>query len=210
MKTQRTGTRRVSEVLVVTVGSVAVAIAWALTPKYGPWACQAVAGSICLVVAFFFGSTDRPLRWTKGAVLSGAVLGGFLAIVSWTCAPIAARIMPDVGNNMRQLYATLNRPPGPITSLPILVLTVIAEELVWRDELVKWLHKRFRAFGTVAISTLIYTIPIAASKSPLLIGVAVSFGMLFTLQRLIFRSWLGPLIAHLVWAILVLVAFPLV
>ena len=208
--TKRTDRRRVSEVLVVTVGSVAVALAWMLTPRYGPWSCQAVASSICLVVAFYFGSADFTLGWTKGAVLSGALLGGFLAIASWVCAPAAAKIMPEVGNNMRQLYATLNRPPGPVRSLPILVLTVVAEELVWRRVLVTWLHKRLPLFGTVAIATLSYSIPIAASKSPLLVAIAICFGMLFTLQRLIFRTWIAPLVAHLVWAILVLIVHPLV
>jgi membrane protease YdiL (CAAX protease family) len=130
--------------------------------------------------------------------------------MSWACVPIAVQIMPVIGNDLRQLYATLNRPPGPIRSLPILVLTVIAEELVWRRELVTWLYKRLPVFGTVAIATLSYAIPIAASKSPLLIAVAICFGVLFTVQRLIFRTWLAPLLAHLVWAILVLVVHPLV
>ena len=206
---KRTDQSHVSEVLVVTVGSAAVALAWILTPRYGPWSCQAVASSICLVIAFYFGSTDLTRGWTKGAVLSGALLGGFLAMASWVCAPVAVQIMPDVGNNMRQLYATLNRPPGPARSLPILVLTVVAEELVWRGELVTWLHKRLPLFGTVAIATLSYSIPIAASKSPLLIAIALCFGMLFTLQRLIFRTWIAPLIAHLVWAIGVFVVHPL-
>jgi hypothetical protein len=158
---------------------------------------------------FYFGSTDRTLGWNKKAAISGVIIGGFLAIMSWVCAPFAARSMPEIGRDMRQLYGALNRPPGPVMSLPILVLTIVAEELVWRRELVTWLYKRFRTFGTIAIATLSYAIPIAASKSPLLISVALCFGVLFTLQRLIFRSWLAPLVSHLVWAILVLVAWPL-
>jgi membrane protease YdiL (CAAX protease family) len=210
MRTRRLDANHPSEMRVVIVGSLAIALAWIFTPRYGPWACQAIAASICLLGAFFFGSTDRKAGWTKRVAISGIVLGGFLAVMSWACAPIAARILPVINNDMRQLYAALNRAPGPVKSLPILVLTVIAEELVWRRELVTWLLRRFRTFGTVVITTVSYAIPIAASKSPLLIAVAVCFGILFTLQRLIFRSWLAPLIAHLVWAILVLVAFPLV
>ena len=93
--------------------------------------------------------------------------------------------------------------------MPILVISVIAEELVWRGELVVWLQKRLTMLGTVAFSTISYAVPITLSKSPLLVTIGLCLGLLFTLQRLVSRTWLAPLVAHLVWALLVMVAWPL-
>ncbi len=209
MKFTRQGSKHSSAPTVVIIGTIAVALAWLLTPKYSPWLCHAALGSVSLAAAFYFGSIDHTANWTKGAGLSGVVLGLILAIMSWIGAPIAARLVPSFGTELRQLYGILHRPPGPINAMPILVLTVIAEELVWRGELVAWLQKRLTVVGTLAISTISYAVPIALSNSPLLVSFAICLGMLFTLQRIILRTWLAPLVAHLVWALLVLVAHPL-
>lgn len=194
---------------VVAVGTLGAACAWLLTPKHGPWVCHAVFGSISLAVAIHFGSIDRTFGWTKWTGILGVTFGLILALVSWLSVPIAIRFIPSIGPDLNQLYATLRRSPGPIKAMPILAVTVMAEELVWRGELFARLQERFTPVATVAIATISYALPIVLSKSPLLIAIALGFGFLFTVQRLVFRSWLGPLVSHLVWALLVFAVYPL-
>jgi membrane protease YdiL (CAAX protease family) len=160
-------------------------------------------------VIFYYGTIDLTSGWTMRAGISGATLGLILAIVSWLGAPFAARLVPSFGTELEQLYGTLHRAPGPLKALPILVATVTAEELVWRGELIAWLQQRVTTVQTIAIATLSYATPVTMSRSPLLIVVAVCLGLALALQRIMLRSWQGPLIAHLVWALLVFVVKPL-
>lgn len=209
MRFSKRNSNRTQSLCVVIVGTLVVACAWLLTPKYGPWVCHAIFGSISLAVAIRFGSIDLTFGWTKWTLILGATFGLILALVSWLSVPIAIRLIPYFGPDLNQLYATLRKPPGPIRAMPVLALTVMAEELVWRGELVARLQERFAPTATVAIATISYSLPIVMSKSPLLIAIALCFGSLFTVQRLIFRSWLGPFVSHLVWTLLVFAVHPL-
>lgn len=209
MTEQRKHSRHACTPLVVLIGTLAVSTAWLLTPRYGPWACHAALSPICLAAAYYFGSIDYRSGWTARAGISSVVVGLFLAILSWVGAPTVERLMPCLATELRQLYGTLNHAPGPLKALPILVLTVVAEELVWRGELVAWLQKRTSSIPTIALATLSYALPVATSRSALLICVAFCLGALLTVQRIVLRTWLGPLVTHLVWALLVFVAKPL-
>lgn len=195
--------------LVVLFGSFAVALAWLLTPRYGPWLCHAIFAAATAAIAYRFGSSLRGTRWTLGAGIWGTLLGLALAVASWVGAPLMLRLLPTLNADLKHLYATLNRAPGPFKALPILLATAAVEELIWRGEWVDWLRRRLPASATVAIATVSYALPIAASQSLLLFGFAVGLGLILTLQRMIVGTWLAPMVAHLIWALLVLVMHPI-
>jgi len=194
---------------VVMFGSVGMAFAWLLTPSCGPWLANSVVTIPILIAVLVWGETARNLQLTLRAATLSAAVGLTLALASWLLVPPLAREFPSLGTELKSLYLILNRPPGPLKALPLLLLTTTAEELVWRGELVSWLKQRYGLATTVVISTLSYSLPIAASKSLLLFCVATGLGAILTLQRIATRSWVAPLISHAIWSLGVFVIRPI-
>jgi len=193
---------------IVIFGSLGMAFAWVLTPSYGPWVANAAVAIPTLLAAFIWGETARSLQLGLRASALAVAIGLALVFASWLLAGPLVRAFPWLGRELTQLYATLNRPPGPLKALPILLLTAATEEVVWRGELVSWLRLRCGSALTVIIATFAYSLPIAASQSPLLFAVASGLGAVFTLERLLTNSWVAPLITHAIWAVGVFVAQP--
>jgi uncharacterized protein len=194
---------------IVGMGMFGMALSWILTPNYGPWMANAVTATPILLAALVWGETARNLQLSRSALVSSIAVGFAVLLLSWLAVPLATRVFPSVGAEIRQLYSILNRPPGPLRALPILLLTAATEEVVWRGELVAWLQKRTGAGVTVAIATLSYSLPIAASQSMLLFAVGNALGVVFTLLRLLTGSWTAPLLAHVIWALGVFVIRPI-
>ena len=195
--------------LIVGIGSVAIASAWLLTPRYGPWLCHCVFGFISVAAALYWGKSIRNSRLTIGTCIAGVTVGLALAVASWIGAPLLTQWVPSLAADLKEHYNTLQRQPGPFEALPILLMTASAEELIWRGELVDWLQKRLPIVATIAIGTISYALPIVASKSLLLFGVANCLGLVLTIERVVVGNWLAPLISHVIWAVLVLVLRPI-
>jgi len=194
---------------IVGLGMFGMALSWILTPKYGPWIANAVTATPILLAAFVWGETARNLQLSRLALVSSIAVGFAFLLLSWLVVPLFASVFPSLGIETRQLYTILNRPPGPLRAFPILLLTAATEEVVWRAELVTWLQKRTGVWVTVAVATLSYSLPIAASQSMLLFAVGNAFGVVFTLLRLLTGSWTAPLLAHVIWALGIFVIRPI-
>jgi uncharacterized protein len=195
--------------LVLLVGTCAMGAAWHLTPEYGPWWCHGIAEPLSLLVAVKWGTNrgfvERIARWGLGAI----ALGVLLSLMSWYLAPLAVHLIPALEQELSQLCLTLYMPPGPVKAIPILAMTVLNEELIWRGTLVDWCQGTLSFPKTLLVATVTYTLPIALSGSPLLVAMGVVLGALLTAQRLILRTWVAPFITHLTWTILVFVIHPL-
>lgn len=200
---------RNNPLLVTLVGTTAMIAAWLLTPRYGPWLCHGIAAPVSIIAALRW--RPKPVRapYSVAVVLGSIALGVLLATLSWCLAPIAAHRLPALGRELGSLYATLSRSPGPTRAAPILVLSIIAEELIWRGVLVDWCQTRLNRGRTLLLVTAWYTLPIAFSGSWLLLLVAIGLGTVFAVQRLYCRTWIAPLITHVTWNMLVFVVHPL-
>ena len=195
--------------IVLLVGSFAMGAAWRLTPEYGPWWCHGIAEPLSLFVALKWGANRGFVRRIAGWGVGAIAFGVLLSLMSRYLTPLAVNFIPDLGQELSQLYLTLDRPPGPAKAMPILALTVLNEELIWRGTLVDWCQRRLSPLQTVMAATVAYVLPVTMSGSPLLVAVAIVLGSLLTVQRLICRTWAAPFITHLTWAILVYVIRPL-
>ncbi len=209
MTTISNGTTNATVPRVVLGGSVAIALAWSLTPRYGPWLCHGTFGLVMMASMLRHGSALLSVRWSLRAAISGAIIGLALAVASWAVAPLIVQLIPGFDSELKQLYATLRQPPGPLAASPILVLTICVEELLWRGQWIEWLNRRMPTIAAVTVATLSYALPIAASRSILLFAVASGLGAVLTIERLIVGTWLAPAIAHIIWAVLVLVVHPI-
>jgi len=194
---------------IVFFGCVGMVLSWVLTPSYGPWVANAVTALPLLIAALLWGETARKVQLSRRGLASGVVVGVTLTLLSWLVAPAAIRTVPALGLELFHLYSTLNRAPGPLRALPILLLAAAAEEAVWRGELVTWLRRRCGVALTLVAAVLAYSLPIAASGSLLLFAMANGLGAVFTLQRLTSGGWMAPFISHAIWALGVFVVRPI-
>lgn len=206
---QKSALNRGNPLVATLVGTTAMIAAWLLTPRYGPWACHCLAAPICITAALRWRPKPVPVPFSIATMVGSLALGVLLAALSWGVAPVVAHQLPAFGRELERLYATLSRSPGPRQAAPILILSIIAEELVWRGVLVDWCQTRMNKGRTVLLVTASYTLPITFSGSWLLVLVAIGLGTVCAAQRLYFRTWLAPLITHLAWNMLVFVVHPL-
>ena len=208
MQTRRSTSPPMS-VPIVLFAMGAMALSWVLTPEFGPWFANGVTAIPTLFVALIWGTAARNLRLSARGLAASIAVGLALAVLSSLAGHVIVRAFPILTTELRQLYATLNRSPGPMRALPILLLTATTEEVIWRGELVTWLQKRFGLLFTTTIATLAYSLPIAMSRSVLLFAIANGLGVVFTLLRFATGSWVAPLVAHTIWALGVFVVFPI-
>jgi uncharacterized protein len=207
--TPKNTANRGNPLLVTLVGTTAMIAAWLLTPRYGPWACNSLAAPVSIIAALRWRPKPVRVPHSVASLLGSFALGVLLATLSWSVAPIVAHQLPAVGGELRTLYATLSHSPGPARAAPILVLSILAEELVWRGVLIDWCQPRMNRGRTVLLVTASYSLPIVFSGSWLLLLVAIGLGTVLAAQRLYLRTWIGPFITHLTWNILVFVVHPL-
>jgi membrane protease YdiL (CAAX protease family) len=177
----------------------------------GLWPGMAAAGVLGVGAAWWASRAQAPMRWrpTRRDIAFG-VLGG-VAMVCATHLSYAPAIeaVPALAHEARLLYARLDEPPGRWSAVPLIVLVVIAEELVWRGVAYPHVERRFGRLAAVAIVTITYGIPQLGSGSWLLVLLALACGFVWTLQRAATGRVAAPLLTHLTWTVSVMLLFPL-
>lgn len=155
-------------------------------------------GAVVLERARLVPLLDLRLREVWVGVLGGA------ALAALTRLGYAASIMvvPGLAAPVAELYAAMRTAPSLALTVPLLLLIIACEEVVWRGLLV-------RDTRTCVLSALGYTVAQAGAPSPLLMVIALGFGLVWGAQRL----WRGGLLAvyltHVVWNLATLVYWPL-
>lgn len=141
---------------------------------------------------------DRSTRPVVTGTAVGLLLGAvFLAggLVVRNIAPVADRIS-------RVLEYTNYGPP--LLIVLIALVNGVAEELFFRGALYTALGR----FYPVAISTLLYTVAILATGNPMLGFAALVLGTVCALQRRATGGVLAPMLTHLVWGLMMVLALP--
>lgn len=145
---------------------------------------------------------------TAASLIAGLAVGLVMSLATWWLYPVSVSVFPPIQTEVETLYALLRQAPGPVRALPLLFLVVAAEELVWRGVAIDLFSKSFGPWRAMLFSALLYVLPQLALRSPLLIIVAFLCGLLWGSLRVRTRGLAAPLIAHLVWDILVFVMYP--
>lgn len=145
---------------------------------------------------------------TAASLIAGLAVGLVMSLATWWLYPVSVSVFPPIQTEVETLYALLRQAPGPVRALPLLFLVVAAEELVWRGVAIDLFSKSFGPWRAMLFSALLYVLPQLALRSPLLIIVAFLCGLLWGSLRVQTRGLAAPLIAHLVWDILVFVMYP--
>jgi uncharacterized protein len=148
----------------------------------------------------------RPIR----GVAIGAALGLALAAASWLGWQARDLLPVDPTAQVEALYATLRRPPGPVAGLPLLLLTIAGEEVVFRGLLHDALRRRLGPVASIAAGATIYALANLGSGTWILPAVALLLGAAWAALAERSRGLWVPLLCHAVWDTLVFAVAPLV
>ena len=190
--------------------TAAFCVAMGLGEVVNVWLGTALAGGFSILLIRLLSRVKATERWAaswRSAVL-GVAVGVAMAGATWLLYPISIELVPSIAVEVPKLYALLRQPPGTVSTFPVLVLVVTAEELVWRGLAIDVFSRYANQSGAVLLAALLYTLPQIAFRSPLLVFVAFLCGVVWGVLRARTDGLTASLLAHLIWDILVLVLFP--
>lgn len=172
-------------------------------------------GALALGLAVVTGLSfrDRLGDWLRitPKMLGIAVAAG-LAQAALTHAGygLLAPWLPALRDQVTDLYTLMGTGLGPLRAMPVVVLAIVVEELVWRGVLIEQRDADRRGMWLrAALSVLLYTLAQAGSGSWALALTAFVCGWAWWAMRVISRSLSAAIVMHLLWSLLVLVFVPL-
>jgi len=144
---------------------------------------------------------DRKVTWSTTVI--GPVVAGVAAFVVFLAAYLVARHLPLVGTALDGVLATADA--GSITVvLLVALINGAGEELFFRGAL----HAALEPHRPALASTIVYVVVTAATGNLALVIAAVVMGALLSVERLSTRGVLAPMLTHLTWTTLMVLALP--
>jgi membrane protease YdiL (CAAX protease family) len=143
---------------------------------------------------------DRGMAWRT---FVGPVVVGIAAFGIFVIAFLVARRLPLVGPALAGVLATADA--GPIASVLVVALANGAgEELFFRGAL----HSALEPHRPAIATTVLYVVVTAATGNVALVIAAAVMGAVFSLERLSTRGVLAPMVTHVTWSTLMVLALP--
>jgi CAAX protease family protein len=147
---------------------------------------------------------DRPTeRIERRRNLQAAVVLGGLAFAAFLGASVVAPYVPGLDGAIDSVLATADAGPTALV-LAIAIVNAVAEERFFRGALPVALVCDHRA----AVATAVYVLVTAATLNIALVVAAAAMGTVFMLERLSTGAILAPMLTHITWSTLVLLALP--
>lgn len=145
----------------------------------------------------------RPDRDKAWPTFVGPVVGGVAAFVVFLAGYLVARHLPLVGPALDGVLATAD---AGSTAMVLLVALVngVGEELFFRGAL----HAALERHRPALTTTIGYVVVTAATGNVALVIAAAVMGALFSLERLSTRGVLAPMVTHVTWSTLMVLALP--
>jgi membrane protease YdiL (CAAX protease family) len=145
----------------------------------------------------------QPDRRAASRTVLGAVVAGVIACAGFLAAALVARHLPVIGQALDRVLATADA--GPTALVLLIALTNgIGEELFFRGALHAALEPNHPAITT----TIAYVVVTAATGNLALIIAAAVMAVAFTLERLSTRGVVAPMVTHMTWSTLMVLALP--
>ncbi len=160
------------------------------------------------VLLFDQAASRRALRPSVRLVALGLAAGAVMSLVTYLAYPLVTQLLPFVATQTAFLYAAFRVPPAIVAAL-VLVPVIVGEELVWRGVIQAALVARFGRARGVLLAAFGYALAVAPLGSPVLVFVAFACGLVWGALREASQSLVAPLLAHVLWDLLVLVWLPL-
>jgi uncharacterized protein len=174
---------------------------------WGALGSTAIALGLAVLLLGRPASTEL-LRPSPRLILLGAAVGGLLAVATYALYPTMARLAPSIPADTARLYEAF-RAPSPLVASLALGPVVLGEELVWRGAIQGALSLRFGPERGATLAAVVYALVHLPLGSAVLVAVALTCGLVWGHLRVRTASLVPPLVAHLVWDLLVLLWLPL-
>jgi len=144
-----------------------------------------------------------PDRTRIGPTLAQAVGIGVVSFAAFAAAYQAAKHLPVLSGALHSVLGKADAAPRPVV-LVITLLNGLAEEVFFRGALPAGLAVRRPA----VMAGLLYVAATAATGNLALVIAAVVMGTVFGRERLASGGVLAPIVTHLTWSTLMLLALP--
>jgi membrane protease YdiL (CAAX protease family) len=199
--------RRVVVVAVIVIG--AALLSFSLSRKPGDpsfywltfglaavWALGAVlSGPVHLGSVQWRGHSRRP-------VITGAVIG--LAVgAAFVVGALVARQIPPIAEFITRVLEFANHGSLPLVVV-ITLVNGVAEEMFFRGAVYPALGRHH----PVIISTVLYALATSAGGNPMLGFAAIILGAVCAMERRATGGVLAPVLTHLVWGLIMVLALP--
>lgn len=199
--------RRIAVCVVLVVGAVLLGLSltrapgdatfyWLTMALAAVWALGALlAGPLHLGCIRWRGRNQRPVLTglSVGLLLGGVfVVGGLVAREIGPVAERITRVLEYANHGSLALVVAITLVNG------------FAEELFFRGAL----YTALGAFHPVLISTLLYTVTTCASGNPMLSFAAIILGTVCAWERRATGGVLAPVLTHVVWGLIMVLALP--
>jgi uncharacterized protein len=169
---------------------------WLTLALTAVWALGAFAsGPLHLGGLCWRGRNQRP-------VISGTVIGLALGAV-FVLGGLIAREIPSVSELITRVLQYTDQGSWRLT-MTVALLGGIAEELFYRGALYTALGR----YHPALLSTIVYVAATLASGNPMLGFAAIILGSVCALERRATGGVLAPILTHVVWTLVVLLALP--
>lgn len=198
---------RRSVVVAAALGTVGWALVVGAVPPasiYAPLALYAAA--LTLIVGFLDRERLVPLLVPTPRALMFGVAGGVAMIIGTHLAfDAASALVPTIFERVQEDYATTDI-AGNWRVVPMLLVVIVAEEVVWRGALLD----TDRSTKWMIASVATYTFAQIGFGSWVVVVLAIVCGVVWSVERYLAKSIVAPLVTHAIWNVAVLVADPVI
>jgi membrane protease YdiL (CAAX protease family) len=199
--------RRLIVCVVLVIGAVLLGYSLRSRPGDQSFFVSAVSlGAVWTVGAFLSGPLHLgSINWrgrNQRPVLTGISVGALLG-AAFLAGGLVAREIPPIADRITRVLEYTNH--GHLGFIVLIALfNGVAEELFFRGALYTALGR----FYPVAISTLLYVCASSASGNAMLGFAAVILGTVCACERRATGGVLAPVLTHLVWGLIMVLALP--
>ncbi len=174
------------------------ALAYAVATAYSGIVMGLFITSAVVIGAISFADKAAWKRWLlvePRGVLLGLGVGAVTAAATHLLLPVLTAWVPLVARDVAHMRATSG---ASWALLPAVAVIGLTEELLWRG---LWLDGDGPRARRVLVAAGVYALAQAGCLAPSIVGVALSLGILWGAMRVLTKSLVPSMIAHLMWTL---------
>jgi len=135
--------------------------------------------------------------WPRNAAI-GAAVGLVMTLGTYGAFAVLRSLVPSLETHVIELYgSSRTQSLGPAMAWTFVIL--VAEELLWRELLLRAAHEKISLPARVGIALGTYVLVQIGSGSWVVALAALVCGGIWTAERVVTRSLLAPLVSHAIW-----------
>jgi NADH dehydrogenase len=185
------------------------ALGFVLSAMTDPWMGLSWGMGIALAGTLLLPAVRSRFKPSRVRITLGLVAGLVLFGITQAAAASLPLVWPGWEDAARKLYAW-SEGHSPLFLGSTLVMVVIAEELLWRGVVTRFLMERAGRAAGILLGAAVYALAHWAAWNPLLLLAAMAFGIFWGWLYAATDDLVAPAVSHLLFDVLLLFAFPVI